>query len=95
MENLILQKRKMVQSRIEKSFESGLQISELQCIEKAHNVGDVHPNGKWIWTDLGNGKFDWKSKNGKYHNGGKGNQEQANAKTSEKTPQKSLYWILR
>lgn len=34
-----------------------------------HVVGEVHPNGKWIWTDLGNGKCDWKSKNGKWHGG--------------------------
>ena len=71
MENLILQKRKMVQSRIEKSFESGLQISELQCIEKAHNVGDVHPNGKWVWTEIRPGKFDWRVKKNSNSNGSK------------------------
>lgn len=74
MENLILQKRNMVQSRIEKSFESGLQISELQCIEKAYSVGQSHPkHPDWLWTDLGNGKFDWKSKNGKWWKGKTGN----------------------
>ena len=72
MENLILQKRKMVQDRIEKSFNSGLRISELQAvdinksfdtdIEKAHNVGDIHPNGKWVWTEIRPGKFDWRVK---------------------------------
>lgn len=74
MENLILQKRKMVQDRIQKSFESGLQISELQCIEKAYTVGQSHPkHPDWLWTDLGNGKFDWKSKNGKWWKGKTGN----------------------
>lgn len=41
-----------------------------KILEKAqHNVGDLHPNGLWRWTDLGNGKFDWKSKDGKYWKG--------------------------
>lgn len=29
-------------------------------IEKGHNVGDVHSNGKWVWTQLPSGKFDWR-----------------------------------
>jgi len=37
MENLILEHRKRVAENIEKSFENN--------IEKAHNVGDMHPNG--------------------------------------------------
>lgn len=66
MENLILQKRKMVQDRIQKSFEPE--------IEKAYSVGQSHPkHPDWLWTDLGNGKFDWKSKNGKWWKGKTGN----------------------
>lgn len=39
-------------------------------IEKAnHQVGEVHPNGRDIWTEWAPGKFDWKSKNGKYWKG--------------------------
>lgn len=34
-----------------------------------HYVGEVHPNGLWLWTDLGNGKCDWKSRNGKWWKG--------------------------
>ena len=30
--------------------------------EKARNVGDMHPNGKWVWTQLPSGKFDWRVK---------------------------------
>ena len=30
------------------------------------NVGDIHPNGKWIWIEYQPGKFDWKSLKGKY-----------------------------
>ena len=25
-----------------------------------HIVGEVHPNGKWVWTEYKNGKFDWR-----------------------------------
>ena len=30
-------------------------------IEKAHQVGDIHPNGKWVWTQLPSGKYDWRT----------------------------------
>ena len=29
-------------------------------VEKAHKVGDLHPNGKWVWTEYKPGKFDWR-----------------------------------
>ena len=34
----------------------------LNDIEKAVNrkVGDMHPNGKWVWTETSPGKFDWR-----------------------------------
>lgn len=39
--------------------------------EKAkHQVGNIHPNGKWVWTEYAPGKFDWKSLKGKYHKKG-------------------------
>lgn len=31
-----------------------------EVLEKARNVGDIHPNGKWVWTQLPSGKFDWR-----------------------------------
>ena len=34
-------------------------------VEKAHNVGDLHPNGLWIWTEYAPGKFDWRVANKK------------------------------
>jgi hypothetical protein len=36
-------------------------------IEKAaqRNVGDVHSNGKWVWTEYKPGKFDWRPINNK------------------------------
>lgn len=27
-----------------------------------HKVGDLHPNGKWIWKEYKPGKFDWRNK---------------------------------
>lgn len=30
-------------------------------LEKAHQVGDIHPNGKWVWTEYKPGKFDWRT----------------------------------
>lgn len=27
---------------------------------KKHVVGEVHPNGKWVWTEYKEGKFDWR-----------------------------------
>ena len=29
-------------------------------VAKAHQVGDLHPNGKWVWTEYKPGKFDWR-----------------------------------
>ena len=79
MFNPIEMRRRMVQERIEKSFDNE--------IEKAkHQVGEVHPNGKWIWTEYAPGKFDWKSKKGKYYkNGG------STASTASKTPEDNGY----
>lgn len=28
--------------------------------QSKHNVGDLHPNGKWVWTEYKPGKFDWR-----------------------------------
>ena len=26
-----------------------------------HTVGEMHPNGKWMWTEYKPGKFDWRA----------------------------------
>ena len=37
-------------------------------IEKAaHQVGDIHPNGKWMWIEYAPGKFDWRTIKGGKH----------------------------
>ncbi len=33
-------------------------------IEKARQVGEVHSSGKYVWTQLANGKFDWRANKG-------------------------------
>lgn len=35
--------------------------SDEMDIEKAHQVGDIHKNGKWVWTEFSPGKFDWRT----------------------------------
>lgn len=51
------QHRAAVAENIQKACEIGFTGNEL---EKAHKVGDVHPNGKWVWTQLPSGKYDWR-----------------------------------
>lgn len=37
-------------------------------LEKAHQDGDMHPNGKWVWVSSANGgKGDWRTLNGRTH----------------------------
>ena len=50
--------RQAVRENIEKSLQIG--FTESEDFEKAHKVGDIHPNGKWVWTQLPSGKFDWR-----------------------------------
>lgn len=66
--------RLAVQENIAKAFDLGFDVdNNIEGIEKAkHNVGDIHPNGRWVWTEWAPGKFDWKSLKGKHH---KGNQQ--------------------
>ena len=79
MFNPIEMKRRMVQERIEKSFDNE--------IEKAHKDGDIHPNGKWVWvSSAAGGKGDWRTINGRAHQ--KHNAAQGSA---SKTPEDNGY----
>ena len=71
MYNPIEEKRRLVQERIAKSFNSGINLEEEMSLEKAkYQVGEPHPNNPNIlWTEWRPGKFDWKSKNGRYWKG--------------------------
>ena len=69
MKNPILEKRKLVQDRIEKSFDNGINVPEEVEMEKAHQDGEIHPNGKWVWVSSANGgKGDWRTRGGRTHN---------------------------
>jgi hypothetical protein len=53
-----------------------------QDIEKAHQDGDMHPNGKWVWRSSANGgKGDWRVASPSKRGGG--------AKTAASTPKVS------
>lgn len=34
-------------------------------VMKARQVGDMHPNGKWVWTEYKSGRFDWRPLKGR------------------------------
>ena len=63
-------RRQAVAYNIAKSFENDVEKAigagydpeggDGDEVEKAHQVGDVHPNGKWVWTEYKPGKFDWR-----------------------------------
>ena len=42
--------------------------AEDATFEKAHKVGEIHPNGKWVWTEFQTGKFDWRTIKKNAHN---------------------------
>lgn len=75
LEDLIA-RRNTVAANIEKACNTGFDLNEeLEKalgagydpngedgnVEKAHQVGDIHPNGKWVWTQLPSGKYDWRT----------------------------------
>lgn len=35
-------------------------ITVKKTARSKHEVGDLHPNGKWVWTEYAPGKFDWR-----------------------------------
>lgn len=63
-------RRQAVAYNIAKSFENDIEKAigagydpeggDGDEVEKAHQVGDVHSNGKWVWTEYAPGKFDWR-----------------------------------
>lgn len=52
-----------------------------------HKVGDVHKNGKWVWTEYAPGKFDWRTIPSKKQKTGakpKNSEEKKEAKKADK-----------
>lgn len=65
-----------------------------------HNVGDLHPNGKWVWTEYKPGKFDWRGipKDGNNHpksNEKKEHKKSKNKKSTEKLERKNKKLTMR
>lgn len=60
-------------------------------IEKAHQVGDEHPNGKWVWTEYAPGKFDWRVKKSEESDPRVDNYKTASEKTGERNPGRENY----
>ena len=53
----IKERREAVSNNIVKGFSNSDDL-----LEKAHNQGDIHPNGKWYWESSANkGKGDWRT----------------------------------
>ena len=53
----IKEKREAIANNIVKGFSNSDDL-----LEKAHNQGDVHPNGKWYWESSANGgRGDWRT----------------------------------
>lgn len=48
-----------------KSPEPKKQDTQTPSVGRGHKVerkiGDIHPNGKWVWTEYKPGKFDWRT----------------------------------
>ena len=51
----IKEKREAIANNIVKGFSNSDDL-----LEKAHNPGDIHPNGKWVWTKTPSG-YDWRT----------------------------------
>lgn len=55
-------------------------------VMKAHQVGDMHPNGKWVWTEYRPGHFDWRPLKGR--GGDEGGSNGGNGGGDDKKPKK-------
>ena len=50
--------RQAVKQQIQKAFEVGF-VPECDFEKARHNVGDIDPSGKFVWTEYAPGKYDW------------------------------------
>lgn len=41
--------------------EADKETEKKKAAKTARKVGDLHPNGKWVWTEYKPGKFDWRT----------------------------------
>ena len=63
-------------------------------VMKARQVGDMHPNGKWVWTEYKPGRFDWRPLKGRGgvdrtpKKGDEGDSNRGNGGGDDKKPKK-------
>ena len=54
-----------------KSTEPKKQENNATTVGRGHkverNIGDIHPNGKWVWVEYKPGKFDWRTIGSRAH----------------------------
>ena len=54
-----------------KSTEPKKQDEKTPVVGRGHkverNIGDIHPNGKWVWVEYKPGKFDWRTIGSRVH----------------------------
>lgn len=63
--NDIRKRRALINRQISKGFNDNFDQENIskaydEEFNKAHKVGDIHPNGKYVWTEYKPGKFDWR-----------------------------------
>ena len=77
----IRQHNTLVRDQIYKGFAGGEEL-----LNKSHNIGDIHPNGKWVQTEYAPGKFDWRVKKSEEPDPRVDNYKTASEKTGERNP---------
>lgn len=80
--------RAAVAEHIAKSFMNDFG-SEGEFEKANHKVGDVHPNGKWVWKEYAPGKFDWRGIKGGASSGGSSTASAASAPNKSATSDNS------
>lgn len=59
----LIQQRIYAQRNILRQF-GAEQQQNFEEVSKAQDLkpGDIHPNGKWVWTESKPGKFEWRAR---------------------------------
>ena len=86
-------RRQAVAGNIAKSFDNDIEKAlgagydpeggDGDNVEKARQVGDAHPNGKWVWTEYKPGKFDWRPIKKKKEEEAPSGEKQSSEKTDD------------
>ena len=55
------QAKKEAASKAKATKEDKTTNGDKKAAKTARKIGDLHPNGKWVWTEYQPGKFDWRT----------------------------------